>query len=174
MSSAGISSADPAAALLAIYDRALPQVYGYLQRRVGDAEIAEDLTADTFLSAVQAIQRDAVPDMSVAWLITVARNKLIDHWRRRATEREKLPLLHEDESVDDGLDVHFERARARAVLGTLGPHHQAALTLRYLDGMSVPEVAAEMDRTVHATEALLVRARHAFRMTYDAQGGEVR
>ena len=40
------------------------------------------------------------------------------------------------------------------------------ITLRYLDGLSVPEVAQHLDRTVHATEALLVRARNAFRVAY--------
>ena len=50
----------------------------------------------------------------------------------------------------------------------LGPHHRAALTLRYLDGLSVPETAAALDRTVHATEALLMRAKAAFRKVYEA------
>jgi hypothetical protein len=52
------------------------------------------------------------------------------------------------------------------VLGRLGAHHRPALTLRYLDGLPVPEVARHLDRTVHATEALLVRARAAFRRIY--------
>ena len=54
----------------------------------------------------------------------------------------------------------------------LGEHHRAALTLRYVDGLPVPQVAALLDRTVHATEALLVRARAAFRRAYDSTGEE--
>ena len=50
-------------------------------------------------------------------------------------------------------------------------HHRAALTLRYLDGLPVPEVASHLDRTVHATEALLVRARAAFRRIYEGEEG---
>ena len=50
----------------------------------------------------------------------------------------------------------------------------SALTLRYLDGLSVPEVADELDRTVHATEALLVRARAAFRRAYEVDSTERR
>ncbi len=53
------------------------------------------------------------------------------------------------------------------MLDTLGPHHRGALTLRYLDGLPVPEVAEQLGRTVHATEALLVRARAAFRRAYE-------
>ena len=52
----------------------------------------------------------------------------------------------------------------------LGPHHRAALTLRYADGLPVPEVAEHLGRTVHATEALLVRARRAFRSRYRGEG----
>ena len=59
--------------------------------------------------------------------------------------------------------------RARATLDRLAPHHRAALTLRYLDDLPVPEVAALLDRTLHATEALLVRARAAFRRAYTGE-----
>jgi RNA polymerase sigma-70 factor (ECF subfamily) len=74
-------------------------------------------------------------------------------------------LPDEADEVDD-IAERFERTRAREVLDELGAHHRAALTLRYLDGLSVPEVAHHLDRTVHATEALLVRARNAFRVAY--------
>ncbi len=47
------------------------------------------------------------------------------------------------------------------------PHHRAALTLRYLDGLPVAQVAGHLGRTLHATEALLVRARAAFRTAYE-------
>ena len=66
----------------------------------------------------------------------------------------------------------LDAVTARQVLARLGPHHRLALTLRYLDGLPVPEVARLLDRTLHATEALLVRARAAFRRAYDTPGTE--
>jgi RNA polymerase sigma-70 factor, ECF subfamily len=155
--------------LLALYDRALPQVYGYLVRRVGDAAVAEDLTGETFLAAVRAVRENKVPDLTIAWLVTVARNKLVDHWRRVAREERNLRLATDpdDAVVDDDIDARLDRQRAHDVLEQLGAHHRAALTLRYLDGLSVPEVADHLERTVHATEALLMRAKHAFRARYD-------
>jgi RNA polymerase sigma-70 factor (ECF subfamily) len=57
------------------------------------------------------------------------------------------------------------------VLDALGAHHRAALTLRYLDGLPVAQVAEHLGRTVHATEALLVRARSAFRAAYENPEG---
>ena len=158
---------DPALGLLTLYDDALPHVYGYLLARCGDAGLAEDLTAESFLAAVHAVRKPGSPDPSVPWLIGVARHKLADHWRRVAREQRGLRLL--DTGPDQGEDpteTLIDQIRAHAVLAQLGPHHRAALTLRYLDGLPVPEVARHLDRTVHATEALLVRARAAFRQIY--------
>jgi RNA polymerase sigma-70 factor (ECF subfamily) len=163
---------DPAFGLLELYDDALPHVYGYLLARCGDTALAEDLTAESFLAAVDAVRKPGAPGPSVPWLIGVARHKLADHWRRVEREHRKLRLLdHEPAIVDDPWETVVDRIRARDVLDRLGPHHRAALTLRYLDGLPVPEVARHLDRTLHATEALLVRARAAFRRIYEGEEG---
>jgi RNA polymerase sigma-70 factor (ECF subfamily) len=158
--------------LLALYDRALPQVYGYLVSRCGSPALAEDLTAETFLAAVAALQRGTA-ELSVGWLVTVARRKLVDHWRRSAREERKLQLAAGEPVVEEPpWDEQLDATRAGVVLGELGSHHRAALTLRYVDGLPVPEVAQHLDRTVHATEALLVRARSAFRRAYGERRGD--
>jgi RNA polymerase sigma-70 factor (ECF subfamily) len=163
---------DPALGLLQLYDQALPHVYGYLLARCGDAVLAEDLTAESFLAAVRAVREPGAADPSVPWLIGVARHKLADHWRQVEREQRGLRLLDgEPAGVDDPWEAAVDRLRAHEVLDQLGAHHRAALTLRYLDGLPVPEVARHLDRTVHATEALLVRARVAFRRIYEGQGG---
>jgi RNA polymerase sigma-70 factor (ECF subfamily) len=161
--------------LLDLYDEALPQVYGYLLPRCRNVAVAEDLTAETFLAAVSAVRRDAVPRLTVAWLVGVARHKLVDHWRREGREDRKLALAAEQTGgVEDPWDAHLDAARAREVLAGLGPHHRAALTLRYLDGLPVVAVADHLGRTLHATEALLVRARAAFRRAYSEDPTEGR
>jgi RNA polymerase sigma-70 factor (ECF subfamily) len=163
---------DPAFGLLKLYDDALPHVYGYLLARCGDAGLAEDLTAESFLAAVDAVRKPGAPGPSVPWLIGVARHKLADHWRRIEREQRGLRLLdREPPGADDPWEAVVDRIRARDVLARLGPHHRAALTLRYLDGLPVPEVARHLDRSLHATEALLVRARAAFRRIYDGEEG---
>src|SRR5688500_4770749 len=159
------STADQGPALLALYDSALPEVYGYLVRRCDGATVAEDLTAETFLAAVSAVQKGTVPTMTTAWLIGVARHKLVDHWRKRARDERNLQAVADEPNPTDHdpWDAQLDAAVAHEVLADLGAHHRSALTLRYLDGLSVPEVAGHLGRTVHATEALLVRARLAFR-----------
>jgi RNA polymerase sigma-70 factor (ECF subfamily) len=159
---------DPGLRLLDLYDAALPQVFGYLLPRCGDRALAEDLTADSFLAAVAAVRKPGAAEPSVPWLIGVARHKLVDHWRRREREERGLRLLNDGESdVDDPWEERLDALRARQVLGSMGPQHRAALTLRYADGLPVPDVAELLGRTVHATEALLVRARRAFRRRYE-------
>src|SRR5947209_20103908 len=77
--------------VLAIYRVALPRVYGYLLPRCGSAALAEDLTSETFLAAVDASRHGNRTEVSIAWLVGVARHKLIDHWRR--LEREDRSLV---------------------------------------------------------------------------------
>ena len=163
----GQEAVAPGDAFLELYDRALPEVYGYLVRRCGSDAVAEDLTAEVFLAGVAALQRGTLQQPTVGWLVAVARHKLVDHWRRTAREQRGLAVVAGRRPADDGDWVdHLEEGPALAALARLGPHHRSALTLRYLDGLPVPEVAQHLGRTVHATEALLVRARLAFRRSY--------
>ncbi len=162
--------------LVELYDASMPEVYGYLASRCGSAAVAEDLTSETFLAAADAVRRGTVADLTVAWLIGVARHKLVDHWRRRERDERLLTAVDSEPSADeDPWDVRLDRLVAHRVLGALGAHHRSALTLRYLDELPVREVASCLGRTEGATEVLLVRARAAFRTAYaDLTGGEER
>jgi len=161
---------DERAQLLDLYDDAMPAVYGYLQRRCRDRTTSEDLTTEVFLAAVDSINRSAVDDVTVAWLIGIARHKLVDHWRQVEREQRRLTAVTEEPTAageDDPWDAQLDVLAARDALEQLGAHHRSVLTLRYLDGLSVPECATVLDRTVHATEALLMRAKRAFREIYE-------
>jgi RNA polymerase sigma-70 factor (ECF subfamily) len=160
---------DPRAALLELYDPALPQVYGYLLRRCGRREVAEELTSETFLAAADAARRSRPPGIDIGWLIGVARHKLADHWRRQAREERKLrAVASEPEPHDDPWDARLDALRAAQTLKALAPQFRLALTLRYVDDLPVAEVAGVLDRSLGATEALLVRAKAAFRAHYTA------
>ena len=154
-----------------MYEAALPYVYGYLLARCGRAVLAEELTSETMLSAVDALKREPPKSLSTSWLLGIARHKLVDYWRRLGREERSLRSFaaQEHEDREDPWDVHLDSLRARATLEQVAPQHRAVLTLRYLDDLPVADVAEILDRTVHATEALLVRARLAFRRAYSEQ-----
>lgn len=157
---------DPVAA---IYRRALPLVYGYLLPRCGSAALAEDLAAETFMAAVAAARRPDPPDVTVQWLVGVARHKLVDHWRRAARERRSLAAA--EPRAEDPWEEWLDAEAAHAALSRLSPHHRAALVLRYVDGLPVADVSGHLGRSLHATETLLVRARAALRRVYlDGEG----
>lgn len=161
---------DPPRRLLELYDHALPVVYGYFVRRCGDRATAEDLTSETFLAAMDAARRAEPPALAMPWLLGVARHKLADHYRRR-TDRQAVTVAEvpENEPADDW-DAELDRIVAESVLARLPEAHRTVLALRYMDDCSVPECAQLIGRTVHATEALLVRARRAFRNLYPEGG----
>jgi len=158
-------------ALLALYDEALPVVYGYFSRRCGDRQAVEDLTSETFLAAMDAAGKSDPPPFSVAWLLGVARHKLADHYRRRH-DRLSVPVAELPEPVDvaDDWDAELDRMVAESVLARLSEPHRAVLVLRYMDDCTVGECAELIGRSLHATEALLVRARRAFKQQYPEGG----
>ena len=153
---------DQRAALLALYDTALPPVYGYLLPWCGGA-VAEDLA--TFLA--DAVQRRTVHTITIARLVGIARHKLVDHWRRVGREdvpRRRCGLSWLRPTIRGTV---LDAARARSAR-LLGPHHRTVLSS---DGSTDPASrAADAGCTVHATEAL--SSTRAFRRAYDAGGDD--
>jgi len=99
--------------VLALYPQALPRVYGYLLPRCADTAIAEDLTAETFLAALTAADQPDPPEVTVAWLVGVARHKLVDHWRQVGREKRALTASEPgNETVDDPWDEVLDASPA--------------------------------------------------------------
>jgi RNA polymerase sigma-70 factor (ECF subfamily) len=163
------SNPDP---VVVIYRAALPQVYGYLLPRCGSVALAEDLTAETFMAAVAAVRREQLREVNVGWLVAVARHKLADHWRRVGREQRGLAVVGQGlQASDDPWEDVLDTQAAHSALQRLSVPQRLALTLRYLDGLPVAEVAEHLGRSVHATETLLTRARAALRRVYLKEAG---
>ena len=159
------------AAFSDFYAETLPHVYGYFIHRCGGSRaVAEDLTQEKFMSAVRQIKGQGTrPDSPIAWVLGIARHKLIDHYRRQAREQRRLEAVAGEASVDEWIewDDNASRERAVAALGDVAELQRAALVLRYMDGLSVPEVARSLGKSVHATESLLARGRARFKQAYE-------
>ena len=157
-------------AFCVFYHRVLPDVYGYLLRKcAGDRAQAEDLTQDVFLALVEELRRGRIDRADVRWLITLARSRFIDFARRERRRRAKLELVRRDEERDDepsGDDV-------LSYLADLQRLHRAVLVLRYVDGLTVADIADVIDRNVTATNSLLARARAEMRRAAQPSGGDL-
>jgi len=149
-----------------VYDASVSRVYGYLLARCGSRSLAQDLTQEVFIVAARAF--DDGRDIEVGWLIGVARNKLLESARRSRREARRIERAVDRRALDGSARASSDLSSdaALAALACLPPLHRAALTLRYLDDLPVPDVARALGKSVHATESLLVRARAAFRDHY--------
>jgi RNA polymerase sigma-70 factor (ECF subfamily) len=153
-------------AFTAVYEAALPRVYGYLLHRCSNPAEAEDLTQETFLAVVNEMKKGGAVADPIAWAVGIARHKWLDQVRKKVRDERRLALLveaggHEGEPA--GWDAAISREGTVQALQAMPSGQRAVLVLRYFDGYSVPETARLIGRSVHATESLLVRARVSFR-----------
>ena len=160
---------------------AIPRMYGYFYPRVGNASAAEDLTQETLLSAVRSGNTPTQPDDLIRWLFAIARNKLIDFYRKQDRERNAFGFRVPDDDIDaqPGLpDLDLESLPVReeviATLASLNARHRAAIVLRYLDGCDIDAVAEALFLSRSAADSLLARARNAFRSAWIARNGDAR
>ena len=148
------------------YDLTMPRVYRYLLARAGEAWLAEELTQQTFVDALHNRRRfDGRSDV-VTWLCAIGRNKLVDHYRRAGREADRhhrLVAVHQDSA---GPSTFEERDAIHSALAQLPHDQRLALIFRYLDQMTVREVASQLHRSEKATESLLSRGRESFRQAY--------
>ena len=151
------------------YDATLPRVYRYLAARcAGDDALAEELTQQTFVEAIRQRHRfDGRSDV-VTWMCAIGRNKLVDHYRRHGREarRQERLISANPEAPDAPWQAAETRDAVMAAMADLPADLRLALLFRYLDGLSVREVAQAIDRSEKATESLLARGRESFRRAF--------
>lgn len=162
--------------------QAIPRLYGYFYPRIGgNRSLAEDLTQDTLLSAVRSANTPSAEAELMPWLFSIARNKLIDYYRKQDRERRNLGQRIDEAEFElhAGLpDLDLESLPVReeviAVLRELNPRYQAVIVLRYFDGCDIATVAQAMFLSEPATQSVLARARNAFRAIWIARNGDSR
>lgn len=150
------------------FEQSLPRVYGYLLARCGGrVVVAEDLCQETFLAAVNELRKGRIVETPAAWIFGIARHKLLDHYRRSRQLETRFDGEREvDVAMSIDLDGDDVRERVIAALAAVPPAQRAVLVLHYLDGFSVAQVAATLERSVEAVESLLARGRRGFKLAY--------
>jgi RNA polymerase sigma-70 factor, ECF subfamily len=164
------------ASLATLYQRYLGSVWRYVHARLPrDSAAAEDLVSETFLAAIQSIRTyDAARGNVFGWLLGIARNKLGDHLRRNARQREgdavriDVATARANGAVTaeaDLIQVETRDAVLRA-LDALADEERLVLEWKYVESLSVREIAERIARTEKAVEAILYRARMSFHTAF--------
>jgi len=150
-----------------LYDRYVESVYRYIYYRVGLQALAEDLTSESFLRALRRIGDfqllgNGERDDFGAWLVTIARNLITDHFKssRYKLEVPTAELLERPDHSDPERTV-LDWMTHRTVLAAvrrLGSEQRQCVVLRFVHGLSVAETAEIMDKKTGAIKALQYRA----------------
>ncbi|MBM7770488.1 RNA polymerase sigma-70 factor (ECF subfamily) [Actinokineospora baliensis] len=147
-----------------LYDRYVDVVYRYVLFRVGDRELAEDVTSETFLRALRRITSVTYQGRDVgAWFVTIARNLVLDHVKSSRFRLEvTTPEIRDSERLEAGPEQQvMSKVTREALLGCvdqLGDDQRECIVLRFLQGLSVAETAEIMNRNEGAVKALQHRA----------------
>jgi RNA polymerase sigma-70 factor, ECF subfamily len=151
-----------------IYDRYVDTVFRFIYFRVGSRPLAEDLTADTFLRALKRIESFTWQGRDLgAWLVTIARNLVADHfksgrYRLEVTTGDVLDADTPDRGPEASPEVavvdHITNVALLAAVKQLNPEQQECIVLRFLQGFSVAETAQAMAKNEGAIKALQYRA----------------
>jgi RNA polymerase sigma-70 factor, ECF subfamily len=152
------------AALDELYRRYLPAVWRFACARLHpDEAAARDAVGETFLAALRQIRRfDPAKGSVAAWLLGIARHKVADHRRLRIAA--ELPNDAPDDRDPAAPAICAEtRAAVTRVMLALEDEHRLVLEWKYLEGLSVRELAQRLNRGEKAVESLLFRAREEFR-----------
>ena len=158
-----------------LYERYADRVFRFLFAHVDNRLDAEDLTEDVFLRVWRSLpnyREQGVPFL--AFLFRIARNALIDHYRRSGPSKQQVPiedLAIKDQSpgpVDAAL-FSFEREELRLSLEQLREDYRMVLVLRFLSELSPEETAQVMGRSPGAVRVLQHRALAALRTLLDGQ-----
>lgn len=151
-----------------IYDRYVDTVFRFVYFRVGNRQLAEDLTSDTFLRALKRIGSFTWQGRDLgAWLVTIARNLVADHfksgrYRLEVTTGDVLDADREDRGPEGSPEAavveHITNVALLSAVKQLNPEQQECIVLRFLQGFSVAETARTMGKNEGAIKALQYRA----------------
>lgn len=158
-------------AFVLIYEHFSPPIHRYVYRLVGNQELADDITQETFLKAFQSIHGIARDSNLGAWLYRIASNACFDVLRRRKLIT-WLPMLEEGDKSDEFTSDDFtpqliESQMVRRTLAEMPPALSVCLVLRSVEGFSCEEVAEILKIPKGTVFSRLARARETFIEVYN-------
>lgn len=157
-----------------LFDQYIDKIYRFIFLKVSSPEIAEDLCSETFLRGWKAfrnqnsnLKNQKKIDNPPAFLYQIARNLVIDHYREKG--KAQIVSAEHTRIIDPRIDLE-ERAylnsdfeQVRTALVNIKENYQDVIIYRYLDGLSVPEIAKILNKSEEAIRVMLHRALKALK-----------
>ncbi len=161
-------------AFIEAHDKYLDDIYRFVFFKVSSKEQAEDITSAVFLKAWNHIQNNSVSDFKTlkALFYKVARNAIIDHYRKKSTQQEvSLQDTEEeeynvaDESVDPEreMDTKINMDMIHEKMFELKDEYREVIMLRYINELSVSEIAKILDKSSGNVRVMIYRAMNALK-----------
>jgi RNA polymerase sigma-70 factor (ECF subfamily) len=147
-----------------LYDHYVSGVFRFIYYRVGSRQLAEDLTSETFVRGLRAIQRFNWQGKDFgAWLTTIARNLITDHFK---SSRSRLEIVSDDvpegrttaPGPEEDVLALISNEMLFAAVDSLPPEQRDCVLMRFIQGMSIAETAAALQRSEGAIKQLQLRA----------------
>lgn len=167
------------AAFTSLFDRFFPRLYRFaLHRTGGNPDLAGEMVQQTFRKAIERLDTYRGEAALYSWFCQICRNTIIDWHRSNQRERATVVPLEDQANVRAVLEsltapatdlpetATWQRETRRLVQATvdvLPQNYGDVLEWKYIDGLSVSEIADRLQTGVKAAESLLTRARSAFR-----------
>jgi RNA polymerase sigma-70 factor (ECF subfamily) len=152
----------------ALYERYVFKVFRHVYYLTSDLHTAEDLTAQTFLKALEAIPRYEIRGVPfLAWLLRIAYNLTVNHKKVRANGNAPLPETVEVQgtrySPEASCEAKAEGEHVWEGVRTLRGDQRQVIVMRFIDGLSYPDVAKLLGKSIGAVRVIQYRALSALR-----------
>jgi RNA polymerase sigma-70 factor (ECF subfamily) len=145
------------AAFSKLYQLYLPKLYNYAFYRTGSKQEAEDVVSSTFIKALEHLKKEEIKYISFKnWLYKVCSNIIIDNWRKSSYAECALPCCFDNNDVDFSGKID-DKLTILQILYQLTEEQQQVLLLRYVQDLSICQVAEIMGKSEGAVKQLAYR-----------------
>lgn len=155
-----------------LYRAYVHQIFNYILNRSANKELAEDITSQTFLKAIDKLHKfDVSRGIGIRpWLYRISHNLLIDYYRKNkflnVDEKIFVNVVGEAKDLDHEVTKEEIGIRVVEILSQLKPKYQWILSLRFYSEMTNSEIADEMDKKISYVNVQIHRALKSFKKKY--------
>lgn len=153
-----------------IYDKHIDKIYRFVYLKVSSQEIAQDICSETFLRCWKRYRStENIIENPQAFLYRIARNLIIDHYRQKGKvqiippEAISVPIIDPNQNIEEKAMLASDIDNIKIVLTKLNDNYQNVLIWRYVDDLSILEIANLLNKTEEAIRVLLYRALKSLR-----------